>query len=156
MKNEQRIWNLEELKANPEFIVDSIGDWFNGNEGDCINSKMVGETVEWCEDNGWKVEDWMIATTTEKQEPKEGDWVYVWDGIKRPDNPEKRIFLFSPKNYNWCICVEGQHEEEYKNGYNFRNCKWKNFELIPQKTPQEEIADKVGKTIEELKEIFKS
>ena len=154
---EKRIWNFKELEANPDFRKDNDGDWFHKNQIMIINSYMVGQTVNWCEKNGYFIQDWMIATDSvvSTTEPEYGELVYVWDDELRPLNPDKRILLWRHKNSTECVCVNKLDEENYKNGEEFNITKWRNYEKIQQKTPQQEIAEKVGKTVEELYELFK-
>jgi hypothetical protein len=64
MKNEQRIWNKSELEKMPEFWKKGpAGIWFNDKSINCINSHMVGKSVQWCEDQCLIVTDEMIAKT---------------------------------------------------------------------------------------------
>jgi len=62
---EERIWNLEEILANDNFILDEDGEV--EVNGEYIVTEMMGKSVKWCLEEGWNVEDWMIANIDYKK-----------------------------------------------------------------------------------------
>lgn len=83
MKNEQRIWNKSELEAHPEWeLIQEINSWEHTEIDWHISSPMIGQSVQWCKDQGYTVTPEMIAKT---EQPKTGTEI-LQKAIKQIDN----------------------------------------------------------------------
>lgn len=112
----KRIWNEEELKSMAGVYQEGT-TWYSFTEDDCISSNMLGKKIDYCTDEGYTVENWMIATTEEKPQTQVLE-------IKEPEREEIFKIQVDGKMF-----VKGK-EVEFKTQNNMKTVKLNNGTIL--------------------------